>query len=177
MTGLARRPLPEKTRHLPPSMSELTGEPVKEIPYCSMHPEQPKSNLPTSVFSFEIRILENNPLCFPGLPRSFGKACSTALVRCCVPTCTKRPLPIAASLTFLASSNWLRWISGFSHIDVLAGFAPGATRGWPGRGRDAEQTPWGVRPDRAPKLLIIRDESHAGRVRREDAPASSSAGA
>ncbi len=70
LTGLARRSLPEKTRHLLPSMSELTGEPVKEIHYCSMHHEQPKSNLPTSVFCFEIRILENNPPYFPDLPRS-----------------------------------------------------------------------------------------------------------
>jgi hypothetical protein len=31
--------------------------------------------LPTSVFYFAIRTLENKPPCFPGLPRRFAKAC------------------------------------------------------------------------------------------------------
>src|SRR5271157_2759131 len=44
MTGLTRRSLTEKTRHFLPSMSELTGEPVREIHCCSMHHEQPKTS-------------------------------------------------------------------------------------------------------------------------------------
>src|SRR5271157_3801761 len=75
MTGLTRRSLPEKTQHLLPSMSELTGEPVREIRYRSMHHEQPKANCRSAFSISRSGFLRTSLLVFQARQGGFGKAC------------------------------------------------------------------------------------------------------
>src|SRR5271157_1912821 len=113
MTGLTRRSLPEQTRHLLPSMSELTGEPVREISYCSMHHEQPKANCRSAFSISRSGFLRTTLLVFQACQGGFGKAC-LALARWCAQASAS-----TTAQSLRAVRSWLTGPDGLTQATLL----------------------------------------------------------